>query len=43
MSLEVNMSNENKQKKPKYTLKFKQDAANLVLKMDTRDNEPPII
>jgi len=32
MSLEVNMSNENKQKKPKYTLEFKQDAAKLVIK-----------
>jgi len=32
MSLEVNMSNENKQPKPKYSLEFKQDAAKLVLK-----------
>ena len=32
MSLEVNMSNENKQPKPRYTLEFKQDAAKLVLK-----------
>jgi hypothetical protein len=29
MSLEVNMSNENKQTQPKYTLEFKQDAAKL--------------
>ena len=32
MSLEVNMSNENKPTKPKYTLEFKQDAAKLVIK-----------
>ena len=32
MSLEVEMSNANKQKKPKYILEFKQDAAKLVLK-----------
>ncbi len=32
MLLEVNMSNENKQTKPKYTLEFKQDAAKLVIK-----------
>lgn len=32
MSLEVEMSNANKQKKPKYTLEFKQDAAKIVLK-----------
>ncbi|WP_263459038.1 hypothetical protein [Bathymodiolus platifrons methanotrophic gill symbiont] len=43
MSLEVNMSNENKQSKPKYTLEFKQDAEKLVLKMDIRDNELPTI
>jgi hypothetical protein len=30
MSLEVNMSNKNKQKRPKYTIKFKQDAAKVV-------------
>jgi len=30
MSLEVNMSNQNKHKRPKYTLEFKQDAAKLV-------------
>jgi transposase-like protein len=30
MSLEVNMSNQNKQKRPKYTIEFKQDAAKLV-------------
>jgi hypothetical protein len=27
MSLEVNMSNQNKQKRPKYTIEFKQDVA----------------
>ncbi len=32
MSLEVNMSNKNKQTKPKYTLEFKQDTAKLVIK-----------
>ena len=32
MSLEVKMSNKNKQTKPKYTLEFKQDAAKLVIK-----------
>jgi transposase len=31
MSLEVNMSNQTKQIRPKYTLEFKQDAAKLVL------------
>jgi transposase len=30
MSSEVNMSNQNKHKRPKYTLEFKQDAAKLV-------------
>jgi hypothetical protein len=30
MSSEVNMSNQNKQKRPKYTIEFKQDAAKLV-------------
>jgi len=30
MSTEVNMSNQNKRKRPKYTLEFKQDAAKLV-------------
>ena len=30
MSTEVNMSNKTKQKRPKYTLEFKQDAAQLV-------------
>ena len=30
MSLEVNMNNQNKQKRPKYTIEFKQDAAKLV-------------
>ena len=30
MSTEVNMSNQNKHKRPKYTLEFKQDAAKLV-------------
>jgi transposase len=30
MSLEVNMNNKAKQKRPKYTLEFKQDAAKLV-------------
>ena len=30
MSSEVNMSNQTKQKRPKYTIKFKQDAAKLV-------------
>jgi len=32
MSLEVNMSNEKKQRKPNYTLEFKQAAAELVIK-----------
>lgn len=31
MSLEVNMSNRNKHKRPKYNLEFKQDAAKLVV------------
>ena len=30
MSTEVNMSNQTKQKRPKYTIEFKQDAAKLV-------------
>jgi len=30
MSSEVNMNNQNKQKRPKYTIEFKQDAAKLV-------------
>jgi transposase len=30
MSSEVNMSNQNKHKRPKYTIEFKQDAAKLV-------------
>jgi len=30
MSLEVKMSNQNKHKRPKYTIEFKQDAAKLV-------------
>jgi transposase len=30
MLLEVNMNNQNKQKRPKYTIEFKQDAAKLV-------------
>ena len=30
MSTEVNMNNQTKQKRPKYTLEFKQDAAKLV-------------
>jgi transposase len=31
MSLEVNMNNQTRQARPKYTLEFKQDAAKLVL------------
>jgi transposase len=34
MSLEVNRSNQNKQKQPKYTIEFKQDAAKLVNEKD---------
>ena len=30
MSSEVNMNNQNKQKRPKYTIEFKQDEAKLV-------------
>ena len=30
MSIEVNMSNQTKQKRPNYTIEFKQDAAKLV-------------
>ena len=31
MSTEVNMNNQTKQKRPKYTIEFKQDAAKLIL------------
>jgi transposase len=31
MSTEVNMNNQTKQKRPKYTIEFKQDAAKLVI------------
>lgn len=37
------MSNEIKQPKPKYTLDFKKDTAQLVLKKDALGNEQQII
>jgi len=39
MSLEVNMSNKNKQTKPKYTLEFKQDAAKLFIWLVGAENQ----
>jgi hypothetical protein len=40
MSLEVNMSKQNKPKRPVYNLEFKQDAAKLVIDIPT--NKPQI-
>jgi hypothetical protein len=43
MSTEVYMSNQNKQKRPKYTIEFKQDAAKLVNEKAIRTSKQPII